>query len=68
VDALLADRILTPTAPDAATLEVLCSVRALDGFADLHEQVTAHACAAPARALFPDYPAIPEFLSAPGRA
>ena len=56
VDALLADGVLTPDEPTAATLQVLCCVRALDGFADLHEQVAAHPCAAPARALFPDYP------------
>ena len=62
VDALLADGVLTPAAPDAATLQVLCSVRALDGFADLHDQVAAHPCAAPARALFPDYPSVPAFL------
>ena len=54
--------MLTPAAPDAATLQVLCSVRALDGFADLHDQVAAHPCAAPARELFPDYPEIPAFL------
>jgi glutathione S-transferase len=68
VDGLLADGVLTPEAPTAATLQVLCSVRALDGFADLHEQVASHACAAPARELFPDYPEIPAFLTAPGRA
>jgi glutathione S-transferase len=62
VDALLAGGVLTPAAPDAATLQVLCSVRALDGFADLHDQVAAHPCAAPARELFPDYPEIPAFL------
>jgi glutathione S-transferase len=62
VDALLADGVLTPAAPDAATLQVLCSVRALDGFADLHDQVAAHPCAAPARELFPDYPSVPAFL------
>ena len=62
VVALLADGGLTPAAPDAATLQVLCRVRALDGFADLHDQVAAHPCAAPARELFPDYPEIPAFL------
>jgi glutathione S-transferase len=62
VDALIADGVLTPEAPDAATLQVLCSVRALGAFADLQEQVGAHPCAAPARALFPDYPSIPAFL------
>jgi glutathione S-transferase len=68
VDALLADGVLTPQAPTAATLQVLCSVRALAGFADLAEQVAAHPCAAPARQLFPDYPEIPAFLTTPGRA
>ena len=62
VDVLLADGVLTPDEPTAATLQVLCCVRALDGFADLHEQVAAHACAAPARQLFPDYPEVPAFL------
>ena len=62
VDALLADGVLTPAAPDAATLQVLCSVRALDSFADLHDQVAAHPCAAPARGLFPAYPEVPAFL------
>jgi glutathione S-transferase len=63
VDALLADGVLVPDAPTAATLQVLCSVRALEAFADLREQVGAHPCAAPARRLFPDYPAVPAFLS-----
>jgi glutathione S-transferase len=63
VDGLLADGVLTPGAPDAATLQVLCSVRALGAFADLHEQVAAHPCAAAARQLYPDYPEIPAFLT-----
>lgn len=62
VDALLADAVLTPAEPTAATLQVLCCVRALDAFADLHDQVAAHPCASPARELFPDYPEIPAFL------
>jgi glutathione S-transferase len=64
VDALLADGVLTPAAPGAATLQVLCSVRALEGFADLREQVAARPSAAAARELFPDYPAVPAFLPA----
>jgi glutathione S-transferase len=68
VDALLAEGVLDPAAPDAATLQVLCCVRALAGFADLRDQVTSHACAAPARELFPDYPEVPAFLTASGRA
>src|SRR3954452_4852006 len=39
VDALLAGGALMPEAPDAATLQVLSSVRALDAFTDLREQV-----------------------------
>lgn len=62
VDALLADGVLVPAAPTAATLQVLCSVRALEGFADLREQVAPRASAAAARELFPDYPAVPAFL------
>jgi len=62
VDALLADGVLVPVAPTAATLQVLCSVRALEGFADLRERVAPRACAAAARELFPDYPAVPAFL------
>ena len=41
-DALLADGVLAPGEPNAATLQVLSSVRALDAFADLHDQVAAH--------------------------
>ena len=62
VDVLLADGVLTPAAPTAATLQVLCSVRALEGFADLREQVAPRPSAAAARELFPDYPAVPAFL------
>jgi glutathione S-transferase len=62
VDALLADGVLVPAAPTAATLQVLCSVRALEGFADLREQVAPRASAAAARELFPEYPAVPAFL------
>ena len=67
VDGLLANGVLTPAAPDAATLQVLCSVRALEGFSDLHDQVAGHACSAPARRLFPDYPELPAFLTASDR-
>ena len=63
VDALLADGVLAIDEPNAATLQVLCSVRALDTFADLHDQVAAHPCAAAARRLFPAYPEpVPPFL------
>ena len=66
VDALLADGVLATAEPNAATLQVLCSVRALrPSFADLHDQVAAHPCAAAARRLFPAYPEpVPPFLPA----
>jgi glutathione S-transferase len=63
VDELLAGGVLSLEPPNAAALQVLCTVAALDGFSDLHDQVSTHAAAAPARELFPDYPGpIPPFL------
>jgi len=56
-DRLLADGTLTLDPPNAATLQILATVRLLDAFEDLHDHVAAHACAAPARQLFADYPA-----------
>src|SRR6478736_6591416 len=65
VDALLAEGVLATEPPGAAALQVLCSVRALDAFADLHDQVASHPCAAAARAIFPGYPEpVPPFLPA----
>ncbi len=62
-DTLLAEGVLATTPPNAATLQVLSSVRALDAFADLHDHVASHPCAAAARELFPDYPeSVPRFL------
>jgi glutathione S-transferase len=62
-DALLSDGVLAVEPPNAATLQVLCSVRALDAFADLHDHVASHPCAARARELFPGYPEpVPRFL------
>ncbi len=63
VDRLLEDGTLTPESPNAATLQILVTVRLLDGIADVRELVRAHACAAPAHELFPDYhPQLPPFL------
>jgi hypothetical protein len=63
VDRLLGDGTLTLDPPNAATLQILVTVRLLDGFEDLRGLVRAHACAEPARALFPDYRAkVPAFL------
>jgi glutathione S-transferase len=62
-DSLLADGILQVDPPNAAGLQVLCSVRALDCFSDLHPEVSEHPCAAPAERLFAEYPGpVPPFL------
>lgn len=62
-DRLLADGTMTLDPPNAATLQILVTVRLLDGFEDLRELVRAHACAEPARKLFADYQAkLPRFL------
>jgi hypothetical protein len=65
VDELLSDGTLTTDPPNAATLEVLTSVRLLDAIEDLHPLVSTHPCAAVAHELFPRYPgSLPPFLPA----
>jgi glutathione S-transferase len=65
VDELLAEGTLTPAAPNAATVQILSTVRLLDLLADLHPLVAQHPCAGPAADLFPDYPGpMPRFLPA----
>jgi glutathione S-transferase len=62
-DALLADGTLATDPPNAATLQVLSSVRSLGGFADLAELVGDRPSAVAARELFPDFPGpVPSFL------
>jgi hypothetical protein len=62
-DTLLCEGVLATELPNAATLQVLSTVRSLDAFADLHEHVAPHPCAAAARELFPVYPEpVPRFL------
>ncbi len=62
-DALLADGTLATDPPNAAALQVLCTVRALDAFADLRDHVRTHRVAGVARELFPDYPEpVPPFI------
>ncbi len=64
-DALLAEGTLSVEAPTAATFQVLCSVRSLEGFDDLRDHVARHPSAAAAHELFPDYRgAVPRFLPA----
>lgn len=63
VDRLLDDGTLTLDPPNAATLQIMASVNLLGRFADLAELVASHACAEPARGLFPSYRAeLPRFL------
>jgi glutathione S-transferase len=67
VDALLADGTLgADDEPNAARFQVLCTVRSLLGYSDLQEFVASHACAAAARATYPDFPPalIPPFIPA----
>jgi len=65
VDALLAEGTLSVESPTAATFQVLCSVRSLEGFDDLRDHVARHPSAGAARALFPDYRgAVPRFMPA----
>jgi glutathione S-transferase len=63
VDGLLDDGTLTLEPPNAAALQILASVNVLGRFADLAELVASHACAEPARELFPHYRGeLPPFL------
>ncbi len=62
VDALLADGTLATDPPNAATLQVLSSVRLLVAMVDLRDLIEGPAATA-ARELFPDYPVhLPAFL------
>jgi glutathione S-transferase len=63
VDELLADGTLQTDPANAATLQILSTVRLIDRMADLHPLVAGRPCAAPAAELFPDYPGpMPSFL------
>jgi glutathione S-transferase len=63
VDRLLHDGTLALDPPNAATLQIMASVSLMGQFADLAELVASHACATPARELFPHYRAeLPPFL------
>jgi glutathione S-transferase len=64
VDQLLADGTLALGPPNAATLQVLTTVNALDAFSDLRECVRSHACAEAAQGVFEPYPArLPRFFA-----
>jgi hypothetical protein len=61
--ALLADGTLTTDPPNAASLQILSSVRALAAFADLSALVESRPCTIAAREVFPRYGGtIPHFL------
>lgn len=64
IDELVADGTLATGPPNAATLQVMCTVRSLLGFSDFADQVGARSYAPLARELFPHYPPepIPPFV------
>ena len=70
VDELFDQKILTRKEPNAATFQILCSVRALLGFDDFKEQVGARSFAEQARELFPHFPPqqVPPFVERLGLA
>jgi glutathione S-transferase len=59
VDELIGQRVLTTDTPNAATLQVMCTVRSLLGFSDFEEMVGARSFALLARKLFPYFPESP---------
>ena len=62
-DGLLADGTLATDLPNAATLQILASVRAIDAFADLQPLLAGRPSQAAARELFPDFPGpVPAFI------
>jgi hypothetical protein len=62
-DALLAQGLLTLEPPNAATLQIFASVRALEAFLDLQDLVAARPSAMAARELFPHFPEpVPHFI------
>jgi len=70
IDGLMADGVLAADQPNAATLQIMSSVRALLGFGDFEEQVGARSYAPLARRLFPHFPEaiVPPFVERLGAA
>jgi glutathione S-transferase len=63
VDACVAEGLIGPGEDNAATFQVLASVRFLDEFEDLRGVMIGRSCTAAAHEVFPDYPGpIPAFL------
>jgi glutathione S-transferase len=62
-DELLADGTLTPDEPNAATLQILATVRVLDAFADLRGLLAGRESTRAAHDVYPDFPGpAPAFL------
>jgi glutathione S-transferase len=70
VDELIAEKVIARNPPNAATLQVMCTVRSLLGFSDFADQVGARSFAPLARELFPHYPEeqVPPFVERLGVA
>jgi glutathione S-transferase len=70
IDELFVQKVLTRDPPNAATFQLLCSVRALLGFSDFEQQVGARSFAPLARELFPHFPTqmVPPFVERLGLA
>lgn len=64
VDELIAERVITTDQPNAATFQVMCTVRSLLAFADFERIVGARSFAPLARKLFPEFPEaqVPPFI------
>jgi hypothetical protein len=64
IDELFAQKVLTRDPPNAATLQIMSSVRALLGMSDFAPQVGARSFAPLARELFPHFPpeVVPPFV------
>jgi glutathione S-transferase len=70
VGELVDQKVITRDPPNAATLQVMCTVRSLLGFSDFEELVGTRSFAPLARELFPHYPdePIPPFVERLGAA
>lgn len=64
IDGLVAEGVIGGDPPNAATLQIMCTVRSLLGFSDFEEQVSERSFAPLARRLFPHFPEekVPPFV------
>jgi glutathione S-transferase len=70
IDELMGEGVIGGDPPNAATLQIMCTVRSLLGFSDFEEQVGARSFAPLARELFPHFPEaqVPPFVERLGVA